>query len=341
MLLFLFIYARPSIYRRTFRFSPILLIFLLNLPFSHLPFLTLILGLRLFLYILALAELIKPAFRRGLVIGLFLSLVFQFSLGLLQVVGGGSLGQPFYWLGERSFSISTPNIARIEFWGSLFIRPYATFSHPNTFAGWFVGVVLALFYLRVSPRLLTFSWTLGALAILLSQSRSALIAYFLLLTPFLLLRARRKALLIVYGALLVLATAILSSLLFRTPTSFTSRLDLLIASLSIIKNYPIFGVGLGASLSAYPHLIPHLRLLQPDHNSFTLLASQLGLFGVLSLAWIARPFIIRRYLPVITILSPLLLLDHYLLTSTQGLVTLILVLLLAGSGHLHAKNKSY
>lgn len=41
----------------------------------------------------------------------------------------------FYFFGERSFSLSTLGVAKASFFGQQILRPYATFSHPNSLSG--------------------------------------------------------------------------------------------------------------------------------------------------------------------------------------------------------------
>ena len=69
--------------------------------------------------------------------------LFEFLLGVCQVVIQSSLGGIFWLLGERSFDIATPGIARASWLGEVFLRPYGTFSHPNSLAG-FILVCLVL-----------------------------------------------------------------------------------------------------------------------------------------------------------------------------------------------------
>ena len=71
--------------------------------------------------------------------GLKFSIVWTCFLAWLQFIKQGSAGGLWYFLGERSFNIFTPNIAKV-FFGDLILRPYATFSHPNVLGGWLVVV---------------------------------------------------------------------------------------------------------------------------------------------------------------------------------------------------------
>ena len=96
--------------------------------------------------------------------------------------------------------------------------------------------------------------------------------------------------------------------------------------MKVITTHPLFGTGAQASISTYPEIDPNYRLLQPDHNSLTLFLSWFGLFGLLAILYSLHPYSIRHTLYAILPLTPILLLDHYLLTSPQGLFILLLYL---------------
>ena len=79
---------------------------------------------------------------------LLIGAVFQSLLAIFQFFKQASIGGIFWWLGERTFNITTPGIAktalRNPFNGSqrLFLRPYGTFSHPNSLAGHLLVVLI-------------------------------------------------------------------------------------------------------------------------------------------------------------------------------------------------------
>lgn len=74
-----------------------------------------------------------------------LGIVIEGTLSVLEIMHQGSLNGLWYFLGERSFSASTPGIANATIHGQLFLRPYATFPHPNVLAGYLV--LASLFFL--------------------------------------------------------------------------------------------------------------------------------------------------------------------------------------------------
>jgi len=158
---------------------------------------------------------------------------------------------------------------------------------------------------------------------------------------------------LVYFSLACCTIFIAPSLLMppRADLSREERLSLQAVSRAVISSYPIFGTGTQSSISTYPSVSPASRLLQPDHNSFTLFLSWFGIFGTLALgsdplrrSWLSvkkfsqasqyrlenlRIYDLRFLVP----LSPLLLLDHYLLTSPQGLFMLLLYLFVVNYPH--------
>jgi O-antigen ligase len=257
---------------------------------------------------------------------LTLSLIFQLALSLAQVFLGHSVGGLLYYVGERSVSVGSPNIALATFMGDVVLRAYGTFSHPNILAGWSVVVLLIIFTLR--KKLSIFPLFLVALILLLTQSRSALISLFGLVIPLSLLSSLRSRLLYFFFFLIPILYFLFPNFLSRSDLSISERIDLQAVSLRSISHYPLFGTGAEASISTYPSVSPMTRLLQPDHNSVTLFLSWFGAFGVLALLFHFRVILIPIFYHLLPIF-PLILLDHYLLTSPQGLFSLIFYLFIS------------
>ena len=343
---------------------PLVPILLTNLLYSHNPLATLSWSLHLILYLLFLATLrsnprgsqkitIKP---RGLQVALTLSLLFQTILASLQVYLGHSLGGFLYYLGERSVAVGSPNIALGSFVGHVVLRAYGTFGHPNVLAGYAVITLLIILFLSPARSVLKRkTWlqaklgsaaaertdlngtlrlllplTLTTLLILLAQSRSALISLFGIIIPFYLLNNFKSR--IIYFVIILFTIYALPSTIYpiRSDLSLSQRLNLQGVSLQVISHYPIFGTGAQASISTYPALPqPKPRGvggLQPDHNSLTLILSWFGLFGALALLYALRILHLRPTIYHLLPLAPLILLDHYLFTSPQGLFILLLYL---------------
>jgi len=221
-------------------------------------------------------------------------------------------------------SVGSPNIAQAVFMDRVVLRAYGTFSHPNIFAGWLV--ISLLIFRRLNPRrfVLVISGSLTILGVFLTQSRSSALALFGIIIPFYFLRSLRSRVFYFIVLLSSLVYLLTSPILTRPlDLSVTERLILQTNSLTIFTRWPLFGTGAQASISTYPVVSPSLRLLQPDHNSFTLFLSWFGVVGVFSLLSFLTSNIYHLF-PIL----PLLLLDHYLLTSPQGLFILLFYLAL-------------
>ena len=106
-------------------------------------------------------------------VSLSLAIIYSSLIALFQFLKQASLGGLFWWLGERSFNLITPGIARAIIGGRLILRPYATFPHPNVLGG-FLLVSLILVFGWQKEKKKFFSWLtlfLGGLALGLSFSR--------------------------------------------------------------------------------------------------------------------------------------------------------------------------
>ncbi|HSW48472.1 MAG TPA: O-antigen ligase family protein [Candidatus Saccharimonadales bacterium] len=81
------------------------------------------------------------------------SVILESLLAIGQFLKQGSIGGILYFLGERTFTGSTPGIANASLNGELVLRPYATFPHPNVMAGFLlVSMILVLGFLLNSKR---------------------------------------------------------------------------------------------------------------------------------------------------------------------------------------------
>ncbi len=258
---------------------------------------------------------------------LSMALLGESVLAIMQFLKGGSLG--FWILGERAFSLSTPAIAKFDFYGREFLRPYGTFPHPNVLAA-FMLISLMLLPIR------RWSLVLGGLTILLTVSRVALIAGFALVM-FIFKKNRKLVILFVLFLLPVLYTRYASIFNFDNLT-FLRREQLSLTAFTLWTKHPLFGVGLNNFIpSAADFLLsgPN-RFLQPVHNIFLLSLSETGLIGLVGLiSLIGYPifklvkFQISNFkFQILTIWATIIFLgmfDHYFLTLPQGYRLLFLV----------------
>ena len=268
----------------------------------------------------------------------------EFLLGLFQVVKQASLGGFFWYLGERTFNIFTPGIARASFLGKVFLRPYGTFSHPNSLAGFIlIGLILIftkkkLFWADkisllcgLSLLILCFSRTVWLMVLFLS-----LIYIFWRVIDGYRIKLFEFSYYFMIGA--VLLTVFLFSRSIIETASFENRRVLANFALELIKKHPFFGVGvnnflINLSLSDLSWSV--VSFLQPVHNIFLLTGSEVGLIGLIIFI-IFLIFTIRKIVQP-SILVALLaiiftgLFDHYWLTLIQNQLLFVLILGLAWS----------
>ncbi len=237
------------------------------------------------------------------------SVVIVCILGIWQFIMKGSVGGLFYWIGERSFSFSDANIAPY---------PYGTFSHPNSFAGFLL--VFGIFLLQLKsffkPKYFLLLEVLVVANLILTNSLNVYITIVLLF-------------ILKYG----------SNLLFGfIPFSFsdrfvTHRIELIQASLQIIKDNFWFGVGLNnfiPNLVKVSNTFVNAWELQPVHNIFLLVFTEVGFVGFLmfcALIFSGFSFLTINYSLLAVFVTGLS--DHYWLTLQQNLLLLTYVVVIS------------
>ena len=280
--------------------------------------------------------------------GFVLSILGESFLAVAQFLKMGTLG--FWFLGERTFSISTPGISKFDFYGREFLRPYATFPHPNVLAGFMILGIVVLnsakdlwrmpskksveILLEQGQIKMTILGTtmLAALVILLTVSRVAIIAG-LVFAAITLIKTRGRVLLLiaVIISLPILYTRF-SSLLNFDNLTFVRREELSLVAFRVWTNSPFFGVGLNNFIPSASDLLISgpSRFLQPVHNIFLLALSETGMVGLIGLiVLLGYPiFLTFKLSPKPYLLNPILFLwgiivflgmfDHYFLTLPQG-----------------------
>jgi len=292
--------------------------------------------------------------KREKTVGMLFSvgIIFESILAGVQYLLQSSVGGFLYFLGERTFSSSTPGIANVSVFGQLILRPYGTFSHPNVLAGYLLlGMIFAYFFLHKqqslwSKILLVLSIILGTLGLLLTFGRTAIVLWgAVILVFFVLKRYSMKIKGAILGGIALLTALLFTSsplvlerfLQFRIDESVTYREELARVSLQMITKHPFFGVGLNHFIITLPQY-SSINFLQPVHNIVLLLTSETGLVGLLFVIAVSfgplHSFF--KSLRQNASLSPLLvvlccffvigMLDHYFLTIEQGqLLTAFLI----------------
>lgn len=251
-------------------------------------------------------------------------------IAIAQFIKQSSLGGMFWFLGERTFSVDTPGIAKITIDGKLLLRPYATFSHPNSMAGYvFVSILLIL----AKKKLILFdkfSIFIGIISLILSFSRVVWLVAILLgivnIFSFIFKKygkegpTKSNIFLLFFLPLLALERKIVSV------ESISRRIDLNRIALKILRTSLYFGVGLNnfiSKLSKTSWNTDWIYFLQPVHNIFLLIATEIGLVGLfLFLSFLFLTF--KRIVEKPHFLYPILaifltgMFDHYWLTLQQN-----------------------
>jgi hypothetical protein len=241
---------------------------------------------------------------RNFLVVLSISLAAFSLIGILQFINGGTLGGALYYLGERSFNLSTPGIALENIMGREYLRPYSTFPHPNSLAGYF-SVFLVLY-----PNLLKVPFFLSGLVVLISGSLSA---YLGIVGTLLFKNLSRVFLVSVVVISLILPIVSIGG----GGEVVEERMILAKLAGEIISSR--FFVGSGLNTFVYNN-----SLMQPVHNIFLLVFSELGIFGLLGFCWLFFKGFAR--LPKVFVFILLTgFFDHYWLTLQQNMVLLALV----------------
>lgn len=247
---------------------------------------------------------------------LSLGVLYSSIIAILQFVFQHSIG--LWIIGERTFSADTPGIARAVVTGREFLRPYATFPHPNVLGG-FLAVTLPLlifnFQFEIFNQKKKFSIfkattiILAVITLLLTFSRGAWIAALL---SFAILK--KKFILPIFLILLIF--------LFSfdvNEESIVVRNDLNSAAIAMWQTSPVFGVGLGNFLVELPkYLVSRdVYFLQPVHNIYLLILAETGIIGLVAFIWIImRSF--KKFNLSLFVLLFIGLVDHHPITLQQG-----------------------
>ncbi len=262
----------------------------------------------------------KKIIAYGFASGIFL----QTPLIISQTITSRSLQGVWYWLGERMFTLATPGIAKVTLQGNELLRPYGSFSHPNSMAGFFL-LLYGFFLVERSIRNVTLKsvlLVLCTLLIFLSFSKNAILAYLIINTYY----VSRQKISCVLCKFTKMVVPVCVALLFLSGTtdvvSFEKRARLFTQSIILLLKHP-FGVGLGNYLyaqSSFKITYPYF-FLQPVHNIFLLFMVEVGVVGFLLLLYYVKPkkIIYTQSLTLIMMIVVFTgMFDHYWLTLQQN-----------------------
>lgn len=260
--------------------------------------------------------------------GFFWATAIQAFIAALQLILRRSLGGEFYFLGERPLGLSMPGIAKASLDGVEMLRPYGTFSHPNSMAGFFA--VLYAFYLFNAPSVNRWLYWIfigmcGILTII-SFSKIAIGTFFLITLAYL-VRHKKIGGNAQFRAVLVVFIGLLCAAFFQAstdPLTISKRITLIYDAVAIIATDPITGVGLGNYLYAqaqFPQKYPSF-IMQPVHNIILLILAEVGVligaYLIYVFATYVRPLVkTPLVIPYIAIIATGMF-DHYWLTLQQN-----------------------
>ncbi|MBI5613309.1 O-antigen ligase family protein [Candidatus Gottesmanbacteria bacterium] len=336
-------------------------------------------------------------------IGLTIGVLYSSGIAIGQFLLQHSLGGIFWYLGERTFTVDTPGIARFplclpSFLGCIeLLRSYATFPHPNVLAGYLaVGIPIALQYQKskIKNQIYKFqnekidAWlnglqkiaiVLGLVALLVTFSRSAILmvvifGLFSVVKVFYFDRFRhmntekisnlknqrskiqikyqkvfgtiRNSLLGICTLLFVIPLCIVGLYVLRSVSPFDEsvvvREELVASALKLFQSAPLFGIGLGNFIVRLPDVLTAhaVYFLQPVHNIYILLLTEVGVVGVAGFVVFVLLFaksikglvLSIKGIKLQSVCYPLLtilvlgLVDHYWLTLQQGQLLLTVIL---------------
>jgi len=246
-------------------------------------------------------------------------------LAIFQFISQSSLDGPFYWLGERHYSLTTPDIAKtiLPLTNQQVLRSYSTFSHPNSLAGYLVVVSLLIIILKrklnLKNVLIQITLLLSFLALLTTFSRSAIFALIVSVISLFFSISYSLSLVILIPLLLTLILTVPLSL--GSQVSVTTRQLLNLHALKATWSHLFFGLGLNNFTIYLSQITPPLNhyLLQPVHNIYLLLLSELGVVPIITFLFIKPHRKINSFfLPVILTILITGSLDHYWLTLPQN-----------------------
>lgn len=225
------------------------------------------------------------------------SLVLFSLIGIGQFLKTESIGGLLYYLGERRFSISSPGIARASVMGKEYLRAYSTFSHPNSFAGFYLTCLFLVAGYKIKERhlkhfkivclvfvfLALFSTlSFGAMSILL-----ALLIFKNIIPEKKLFKTASTLFFVVILSSLCLPltnTVVEREMSVLKEDKFRKRILLSEASAEMFSERPFVGVGLNNFVVKLPQtgLPPDVSWwLQPVHNIYLLAFSETGISGLL------------------------------------------------------------
>ncbi|MDH5533819.1 MAG: O-antigen ligase family protein [Candidatus Pacebacteria bacterium] len=277
------------------------------------------------------------------------TLFFQSGVAILQFMNQSSIAG-YLFLGEANLSKQI-GLAKQIINGVEKILPYGTTAHPNILGGIISLYLIILIGTLVRPELKKkkyhqqpFIWgpiILSLIALGLTFSLSAWLT-FIIGTILIFIKLEPKKLILGSIAILILVPFLLQfGSKFSDNPSINRRAYLNQTAINMLKNNPVWGVGLNNFTSRVEEYSPTrevVRFTQPSHNSILLVLSEFGLLGLVTIVLIKNEsFKIfkknKKQLKtnimwgsiIVAIMTPIIVLDHYLITNQSGLLLLVII----------------
>ncbi len=267
--------------------------------------------------------------QKTVLLGLTLGLSLQTHIAILQWLLQSAVF-PYHVLGETNLNIYS-GIAQAVWNGVEYIAPYGTTPHPNILAGITTIYSIFLAHLLNSQKWRTYLvFIFPIVLIILTQSVSAALCLgiYLIMTQSKLpqqLSVQKLISILMIGITAFTVGLQLLNSVYPDQTSLNRRTYLNQASLEILSDHLLTGTGLNAIttlIEEYTYDEEPARFAQPIHNVPLLLITELGVVGTGLLGYSMRNRVNRKkdvskrlYLSILA-LTPLLALDHYLVSYT-------------------------
>ncbi|MFA5770802.1 MAG: O-antigen ligase family protein, partial [Patescibacteria group bacterium] len=317
-----------------------LFLLLINVLFSRLPAISFYWLIKIIelLIVFSLAKKILTILKEKFILTtLLISGLFELFLSLIQLINKHSVQGIFYYFGERLLSLSTPGVAKASIQGVEFLRPYGTFSHPNSLGGFFLLLYFFVLIYKKFNRYLILKYLflfISSILVFISFSKIAIISFLILNTSYFILNTKFNCKICIIARII---TVFFISLIFLSattdPLTISKRIELIKNSLTIILHNPILGVGLGAYLIEQVKFSSKFYLFfnQPVHNIFLLFISETGLLisGFLLFQFVSLLTQLRltkgRWILIFALIFTGFF-DHYWLTLQQNFLLMGLIM---------------
>jgi hypothetical protein len=334
LIFFIFNWKNTLIFLKNKKLFFFILLLVFNIAFSTFKIISLYKAIKLIEWwlIFLLIKKIKPW--ETIKKGFFFGGIFEFSLALAQFINRKSLNGVFWFFGERNLQLSYPGIAKTFFSGNEILRPYATFSHPNSLAGFYLLLYFAFLTItKINKQNLLNQLALFLFSglILLSFSKIAIFCW--IIGNLFWYQRKIKCWICFLAKLFAIA---LTGLIFISATndlsSFNNRLLLLKESAFVFERNWLVGTGLGAYTKA-KEAVPLINLKyylinQPVHNVFILFLLESGLVVGLGIVFFVFKSMRNLYQKNPVIFFSILLtglFDHYWWTLPQNFFLLAFI----------------